>query len=53
MIYINECGLGWSPSKRVVASGENAENALENLVAALNADEVDVDNCMLEIETRD
>ena len=30
-----------------VASGENAEDTLKNLIEAINADEVDTENCKL------
>lgn len=54
MIYIKEKRYGWDDDPpevvdniRCVAAGNSYENALKNLLAAINNDEVDTENCEL------
>lgn len=37
------------PERRIVVSAETAKETLENLIVALNEDEIDIDNCFLEL----
>lgn len=50
MVYINsrEYGVGDNTAE-MVASGETALECLTNLVAAINADEIDTENCELTV----